>query len=161
MLEDPAFWVAVAFFGFLALVTYFKAPQLIASKLDERAAMIKTQLDEAQKLREDAQALFADYQRQQRDALKTADEIVARAKEDADILKKESIAELETSLTRRQEMAEAKIRQAEEKAVAEVQNIAVDVAIAAAGKLMTEGLKDNQSDALVEKSIKDLGTQLN
>lgn len=161
MFQDPAFWVAVAFIGFLALVTYLKAPQLIASKLDERAASIKAELDEAQKLREDAQALFADYQRQQRDALKTAEGIVARAKEDADILKKESIAELEASLTRRQELAEAKIRQAEEKAVAEVQNIAIDVAIAAAGKLMAAGLKDDQSDALVDKSIKDLSTQLN
>lgn len=161
MFADPTFWVAVAFFGFLALITYFKAPALIAKQLDDRAARIKTELDEAQKLREDAQALFADYQRQQRDALKTADEIVARAKEDAEILRKESIAELESSLARRQELAEAKIRQAEEKAVAEVQNIAVDVAIAAAGKLMKDGLKDDQSEALVEKSIKDLSSHLN
>jgi F-type H+-transporting ATPase subunit b len=161
MFQDPAFWVAVAFIGFIALITYFKAPAIVAKQLDERADRIKAELDEAQKLREDAQALFADYQRQQRDAMKTADEIIERAKEDAEILRKESIAELEASLSRRQEMAEAKIRQAEEKAVAEVQNIAVDVAIAAASKLMQDGLKENQSDALVDDSIKNLGNQLN
>lgn len=161
MFQDPAFWVAIAFLGFIALLTYLKVPSMVTKQLDERAEKIKAELDEARKLREDAQALFADFQRRQREALTTADEIVARAKEDADILKQDSIAELEVSLKRRQELAEAKIRQAEEKAVSEVQNIAVDVAIAAASKLMQDGLKDNQSDALVDQSIKDLGSQLN
>jgi F-type H+-transporting ATPase subunit b len=161
MFQDPAFWVAIAFFGFIALISYFKVPSMVTKQLDDRADKIRAELDEAQKLREDAQALFADFQRRQREALNTADEIIARAREDADILKKESIAELEVSLKRRQELAEAKIRQAEEKAVSEVQNIAVDVAIAAASKLMQDGLKDDKSDELVEQSIKNLGTQLN
>lgn len=161
MFQDPTFWVAIAFLGFIALITYLKVPSMVTKQLDDRADKIRAELDEAQKLREDAQALFADFQRRQREALSTADEIVARAKEDADILKKESIAELEVSLKRRQELAEAKIRQAEEKAVSEVQNIAVDVSIAAASKLMQDGLRDDKSDALVDHSIKNLGTQLN
>ena len=161
MLHDPAFWVAIAFFGFLGVLVYFKVPPLIAKQLDDRADKIRGELEEAKKLREDAQTLFADFQRRQHDALQTAEDIVARAKEDAEILKEESIKELEASLARRQELAEAKIRQAEEKAVAEVQNIAVDVAIAAAAKLMQDGLKEDQSDALVDQSIKDLSKQLN
>ena len=161
MLHDPAFWVGIAFFGFFGVLVYFKVPPLVTKQLDARADKIRAELDEAKKLREDAQMLFADFQRRQHDALQTADDIVARAKEDAEILRKESIKELEASLARRQELAEAKIRQAEEKAVAEVQNMAVDVAIAAAAKLMQSGLKDNQSDALVDQSIKDLAKQLN
>lgn len=161
MLSDPTFWVAVAFIAFIAILIYVKVPGIIAKQLDDRADRIKAELDEAQKLREDAQAMFADYQRRQRDALATAEEIVAKAKEDAEIIRKESEAELQATLTRRQEMAEAKIRQAEEKALAEVQGIAVEVSVAAAEKLMKDNLKAKEAGALIDQSIKDLGSQLN
>ncbi len=161
MLQDPAFWVAIAFFGFLAVLVYFKVPPLIAKQLDARADKIRAELEEAKKLREEAQSLFADYQRRQHDALQTAEDIVTRAKEDAEILRKESIRELEATLARRQELAEIKIRQAEEKAVAEVQGIAVDVAIAAATKLMQDGLKGEKADGLINQSIEGLEKQLN
>ncbi len=161
MLSDPTFWVAIAFLLFVAVLVYVKVPGIIAKQLDNRAERIKNELDEAQKLREDAQAMFADYQRRQRDALATAEEIVAKAKEDADIIRKESEAELQATLTRRQEMAEAKIHQAEEKALAEVQSLAVDVAVAAAEKLMKDNIKAKEGGALIDQSIKDLGSQLN
>ncbi len=161
MFSDPSFWVAVAFFGFIAVILYFKVPAIVGKQLDDRASRIKNELDEAQKLREDAQALFADYQRRQRDALATAEEIVAKAKEDAEIIRKESEAELHATLSRRQELAESKIQQAEEKALAEVQNIAVDVAIAASEKLMKDGIKAKEAGSLIDTSIKELGSQLN
>ncbi|MFT6558795.1 F0F1 ATP synthase subunit B [Sneathiella sp.] len=161
MLQSPSFWVAVAFIGFIAVVIYYKLPAIVGKQLDDRADRIKNELDEAQKLREEAQAMFADYQRRQRDALATAEDIVAKAKEDAEILRKESEAELQASLKRRQELAEAKIKQAEEKALAEVQNIAVDVAIAASEKLMKDNLKAKEAGSLIDQSIKDLGSQLN
>ncbi|MBV1887416.1 MAG: F0F1 ATP synthase subunit B, partial [Parvibaculaceae bacterium] len=106
---DATFWVAIAFLVFVGVVLYYKVPAIVAKQLDQRADRIKTELDEAQKLREDAQAMFADYQRRQRDALSTAEEIVAKAKDDAALIRKESEAELEASLKRRQELAEAKI----------------------------------------------------
>ncbi|MEP3244417.1 MAG: F0F1 ATP synthase subunit B [Sneathiella sp.] len=161
MLHSPSFWVAVAFIGFVAVVIYYKLPSIVGKQLDDRAARIKGELDEAQKLREDAQAMFADYQRRQRDALATAEEIVAKAKEDAAIIRKESEAELQVTLERRQALAEAKIQQAEEKALAEVQNIAVEVAIAASEKLMKDNLKAKEAGSLIDQSIKDLGSQLN
>ena len=156
-----AFWVAVAFFAFFGDLLYFKVPGIVAKQLDARADRIRNELEEAQKLREDAQAMFADYQRRQRDALTTAEEIVSKAKEDAEIIRKQSEADLTASLARRQELAEAKIRQAEEKALAEVQGIAVDVAILAAEKLMKDNIKAKDAGALIDQSIKDLGTQLN
>ena len=158
---DATFWVAIAFLVFVGVVLYYKVPAIVAKQLDQRADRIKTELDEAQKLREDAQAMFADYQRRQRDALSTAEEIVAKAKDDAALIRKESEAELEASLKRRQELAETKIRQAEEKALSEVQNIAVEVSIAAAEKLMKDNIKAKESGALIDQSIKDLGSQLN
>lgn len=161
MFQDPAFWVAIAFVGFFAILVYFKLPAIIGKQLDDRADRIKAELDEAEKLREDAQALFAEYQRRQREAMATAEEIIAKAREDAEIIRKDSEADLEATLTRRGQLAEAKIAQAEEKALAEVQNVAVDVAINAAAKLMSEKLGDDQSDALVDQSIKDLQAHLN
>ncbi len=161
MLQDPTFWVAVAFFGFVAIILYYKVPAIVGKQLDDRASRISQELDEALKLREEAQALFADYQRRQRDALATAEEIVAKAKEDAEILRKESEVELKATLERRQKMAEDKIRQAEEKALAEVQGIAVDVAIAASEKLMKDGIKAKEAGSLIDQSIKELGSQLN
>lgn len=161
MLADPTFWVAIAFVLFMAILVYVKVPGIVAKQLDGRAERIKTELDEAQKLREDAQAMFADYQRRQRDALATAEEIVKKAKEDAEIIRKESEAELQATLKRRQELAEAKIRQAEEKALAEVQNLAVDVAVTAAEKLLKDNIKAKEGGALIDQSIKDLSSQLN
>tara|TARA_R110002094_G_scaffold18815_6_gene30473 strand:- start:1888 stop:2373 length:486 start_codon:yes stop_codon:yes gene_type:complete len=161
MLQDPSFWVAVAFFAFLAVLVYYKVPPLIVRQLDARADKIRAELDEAKRLREEAQVLFADYQRRQHEAMQTAEDIVAKAKEDAEILRAQSVKELEIALARRQEMAEAKIRQAEEKAIAEVQGIAVDVAIAAASKLMQDGMKADKANALIDQSIKDLQTHLN
>ena len=161
MQQDPSFWVAVAFFAFLAVLVYYKVPPLIVRQLDARADKIRAELDEAKRLREEAQVLFADYQRRQHEAMQTAEDIVAKAKEDAEILRAQSVKELEIALARRQEMAEAKIRQAEEKAIAEVQGIAVDVAIAAASKLMQDGMKADKANALIDQSIKDLQTHLN
>lgn len=156
-----AFWVAVAFFAFIGVLLYFKVPGIVSKQLDGRADRIRNELEEAQKLREDAQAMFADYQRRQRDALTTAEEIITKAKEDAELIRKQSEAELTASLARRQELAEFKIRQAEEKALAEVQSIAVDVAITAAEKLMKDNIKAKDATSLIDQSIKDLGAQLN
>lgn len=161
MFQDPTFWVAIAFIGFFAVLVYYKVPPLIAKQLDARAEKIRAELDEAKRLREEAQVLFADYQRRQREAMQTAEEIVAKAKEDAEILRAQSVKELEATLARRQELAELKIRQAEEKAVAEVQSIAVDVAIAAAAKLLQDGIKGKTADALIDQSIEDLRKHLN
>lgn len=161
MFQDPTFWVGVAFVLFFAVLVYYKVPPLIARQLDARAEKIRAELDEAKRLREEAQLLFADYQRRQHEAMQTAEEIVAKAKEDAEILRLQSVKELEITLARRQELAENKIRQAEEKAIAEVQGVAVDVAIAAAAKLMQDGLKGDKANALVDQSIKDLQTHLN
>ncbi|WP_334128113.1 F0F1 ATP synthase subunit B family protein [Sneathiella sp.] len=161
MFQDPTFWVAIAFIGFFAVLIYYKVPPLIAKQLDARAEKIRAELDEAKRLREEAQVLYADFQRRQHEAMQTAEDIVAKAKEDAEILRAQGVKELEATLARRQELAELKIRQAEEKALAEVQAVAVDVAVAAAAKLMQDGLKGDKANALIDQSIDDLRKHLN
>ena len=78
--NDPLFWVLVAFVAFLALLLYYKVPAIVAKALDDRADAIRKELDEARKLREEAQSLLSDYQRKAREAETEAQSIIEQAK---------------------------------------------------------------------------------
>lgn len=158
-LESPTLWVAVAFVIFVALA-WRPVARMIGGSLDARSARIRAELDEARKLREEAQSLLAEYQRKQRDALKEAEDILAHAKDEAERLRREAAANLEAALARRERMAMDKIAQAEAQAVADVRNRAVDVAIAATGRLLAETIDARQSDVLIDRSIDDLRRKL-
>jgi F-type H+-transporting ATPase subunit b len=159
VLESPTLWVAVAFVIFVVLA-WRPVVRMIGGSLDARSARIRAELDEARKLREEAQSLLAEYQRKQRDALKEAEDILAHAKDEAERLRREAAANLEAALARRERMAMDKIAQAEAQAVADVRNRAVDVAIAATGRLLAETVDARQSDALIDRSIDDLRRKL-
>ncbi len=156
---DATFWVALAFVLFVALIGK-KGYQLITQALDQRAQRIKTELDEAVRLREEAQALLAGYQRQQRDAVGEAEEIVERAKAAAVRIAEQAEIDLAAALERRTRLAEIKISQAESQALAEVRNLAVDMALAATRRLMDENLDENRAEALIDEAIAELGGKL-
>ncbi|MBY0430789.1 MAG: F0F1 ATP synthase subunit B, partial [Rhodospirillales bacterium] len=140
MLKAPEFWVAVAFVIFMALV-WKKAAAAIGSLLDARAEKIRAELDEAQRLREDAQATLVSYQKRQADALKESEAIVAHAREEAERIRAQSTKDLESALKRRETQAMDRIAQAEAQAVAEVRNLTVDIAIAASRQLLSQGMQ--------------------
>jgi F-type H+-transporting ATPase subunit b len=152
-------WVAIAFIIFVVLA-WRPLYRLIGGSLDTRSARIKAELDEARRLREEAQSLLADYQRKQRDALKEAEDILAHATSEAERMRREAAANLDAALARRERMAMDKIAQAEAQAIADVRNKAVDVAIAATGNLLAETMDGHQADALIDRSIADLGRKL-
>ncbi|MCH8861960.1 MAG: F0F1 ATP synthase subunit B [Proteobacteria bacterium] len=158
--ENPAFWVGVAFFIFVGIIIYVKVPASIGASLDERAAKISAQLDEARTLREEAQALLAQYQRKQRDAAKDAEEMVAQAKEESELFALEAGKNLEDILERRSRAATEKIAQAEAQAVKEVRAAAVSVAIGAAEKVVREHLGGKELDGLLDDAIKELDKRL-
>jgi F-type H+-transporting ATPase subunit b len=160
MLHDPEFWVGIAFIGLMALFVYLKVPGMLAKALDERAAKIRAELEQAEKLHRDAQALFNEYSAKQKAAMAEADEIVARAKADAARLQEEAAAELQASLGRRRQLAETKIAQAEAQAIKEVREAAVDLAIAAARNIMIAELKGAKADSLVDQAIGELKRNL-
>ena len=108
-LSTPEFWVAVSFVGFVLLLVYFKIPGKVAELLDKRADTIRQELDEARKLREEAQAILAEYQRKQKDAEKEAGEIIRLAQQEAEALAAETRTKLEETLERRTKLAEDKI----------------------------------------------------
>ncbi|CAA7618517.1 ATP synthase subunit b [Candidatus Terasakiella magnetica] len=156
---EAHFWVDVAFILVVALA-YRPVSRAIAAALDARAAKIKSRLDEAHKLREEAQEMLAAYQRKQRDAMKEAEEIIAHAKAEAERLAKQSAKDLEVAMKRREQMAMDRISQAEAQAVREVQNTAIDVAMAAAQKVIGQSLSAAQANGLVDSAIKDLPSKL-
>ncbi|MDG2244437.1 MAG: F0F1 ATP synthase subunit B [Rhodospirillaceae bacterium] len=160
MFTDPSFWVGLAF----VLVVGFLAKPImrtVSSSLDARADKIRSQIDEARKLREEAQALLAEHQRKQRDALSEAESIVAQAKEEASRMRAQAETDLEQSIERRKAQALDRIAQSEAQAIASVRNTAVDVAVAAAEKLITDQMTGDRQAALVDQSIKDLADRLN
>lgn len=159
MFQSPEIWVALAFVIFVALV-FNRARQTILSTLDARAARIRNELDEAQRLREEAQTLLASYQRRQRDALKEAENIITHAREEAQRLREHAAAELEASLKRREQQAVDKIASAEASAVQEVRNLVVDIAMNATREVLATRLDEKQSSRLIDDAIKTLPQNL-
>ena len=158
--HDPELAVAIAFVIAIALVSK-KVWLALSGMLDERAAKIKAELDEAQKLKDDAQKTLGQFQRKQRDALQEAEAIVAHAREDAVRAVERAKRDLEAAVERRQRLAQEKIALAEAKALAEVRNAAVDVAMGAARQVIAERLGDAQGQALVDHAIAELPQRLN
>ena len=156
---QPEFWVAVAFIIFFGLAVR-PIGRKLAAALDSRSAAIAQKLEEAAKLRDEAQALLASYHQKSRDALKEAENILAHAEMEARRIREDAAAALQASLKRREQMAIDKIAQAEARAVEDVRNAAVDVALAATRELIEKNLDGDKAKALVEDAIKDLPKRL-
>ena len=158
---DATFWAMIALFIFIGVVIYMKVPGMIAKALDERAAKIRNDLDEARRLREEAQQLLGEFQKKRKEAEKEAADMVAAAKRESDLIIEEAHKKTEEYVARRAALAEQKIGQAERDAVNEVRSIAVDVATEAARKLLAGKLDENTSAELFRDSLTAVQTKLN
>ena len=161
MIKEPEFWVAVAFVLFIGVLVYVGAHKKIFEALDHRSARIKAELDEARRLRDEAQALLADYQRKQREAEQEAEAIVADAKAEAVRVAAEARVKMEDFVARRTKLAETKIGQAEAQALAEVRAAAADAAVAAAETILRDTAKGKVADDLIAQGIADVQAKLN
>jgi F-type H+-transporting ATPase subunit b len=161
MLRTAEFWVFVSFVAFLLILAYYKVPGLIAKALDDRAAAIRKELDEARRLREEAQALLADYQRKHRNAGQEAEAILEHARREADAFAGETRKALADTVKRRGQQAEERIARAEAQAVDEVRAAAVDMAMAAAERILREKAAGAAGAALIDDSIRGLKGRLN
>ena len=157
--EAPEFWVAMAFVVVVAAV-FKPVASRIGAALDDRAETIKTQIDEAVRLREEAQDLLASYERKQRDAAAEAEEIVERARKEADRLGAKAAEDLEKALKRRRQQAMERIARAEAEALDEVRGIAVDVALDATRRLLAEMMSGKRADAMIDVAIEELPEKL-
>ncbi|EJF90494.1 F0F1 ATP synthase subunit B [Bartonella tamiae] len=158
---SDTFWALIGLLLFLALLVAIKVPSKTNRYLDDRAERIDKELNEARKLREEAQELLAEYQRRRAEAEKEAEEIIAVAKREAQALAIDAREKTEAYVERRNKMAEEKIAQAETDAISAVRSSAIDLAVAAAGKIITEELDSKYADQLIKASLQDIKTLVN
>ncbi|MCG6113797.1 MAG: F0F1 ATP synthase subunit B [Mesorhizobium sp.] len=158
---DSTDWAAVALVLFLALLAYMKVPGYVSRALDDRAQRIRNELDEARKLREEAQQLLAEFQRKRKEAEQEAEEIVAAATREAESIVTDARQKTEEFVVRRNAVAEQKIAQAERDAVNQVRSSAVDIAVAAAERILTDKVDAKMSAELFKKSMGDVKAGLN
>ena len=161
MFEDPEFWVAFAFAIFVGVLVKFGVPKMALSALDARSDRIKQALDEAHRLRSEAQAVLAQYQQKRAEAEKEAQAIIVSARVEAERLAGEAKGKVEEFIARRTKMAEAKIAQAEAQALADVRAAAADAAVAAAEKVLVQTTHGAAAESLIAKGISDLKAKLN
>jgi len=154
-------WAAIALFIFLGAVIYLKVPGMLAKSLDARADKISSELEEARRLREEAQQLLGQYQQKRKEAEKEAADIVAAAKREAELLASEAAKKTEDYVARRTALAEQKIGQAEREAVSEVRASAVDIAVEAARALLAAKVDVKAGADLFKSALDDVKAKLN
>jgi F-type H+-transporting ATPase subunit b len=152
-LTNTNFIVLIAFLIFLGILYYYKVPGMIGDMLDKRAAQIRSDLDEARALREEAQALLASYQRKQDEVKAQADRIVVHARQEAEEAAATAKADLARSIERRLKAAEDQIASAEASALREVKDRAAAIAVAAAGDVIAKAMTAKDAGRLIDDAI--------
>jgi F-type H+-transporting ATPase subunit b len=152
--------VLLAFLLFIAVLIYLKVPSLLGGMLDKRAEGIKSELDEARALREEAQTILASYERKMAEVKEQAEKIVAAAKEEAVEAAELAKRDLEQSIVRRIAAAEDQIASAEAVAVREVRDQAIAIATTAAAQVISKQMTAAQGNALIDASINEIGDKL-
>lgn len=160
-LANTNFTVLIAFLIFIGVLVYFKVPGMLTGMLDKRAARIQQDLDEARRLREEAKALVASYDRKLKEARDQVERIVANAQTDAKAAAEAAKADLARSIARKLQAAEEQIAAAEGSAIREVRERAIAVAIAAAGDVLAKQTTGESAAALIDASIAEVGKRLN
>ena len=157
---DESFFVALAFVTVIGAFLYLKLPQRLLGALDAKSAEIADELAQARKLREEAEALLADYEERRKSAEQQAEEIVTEARETAQRLAAEARIAMQASLERRTQQAESKIARAEEQLVGEVRAAITRLAVDAAAHLIESGMSAQQANTLIEQNISELKDRL-
>jgi F-type H+-transporting ATPase subunit b len=158
---NAEFWVAVAFLVLVAVLFYVGVPKKMLEALDHRANRIKAELDDARRLKDEAQKLVAEYRARRESAVKEAEEIIASARSEAERIAAEAKTRMEEFVDRRTRMAETKIAQAEAQAVADVRAAAADAAVSAAAKILSDTVKGQTAETLLTQGIAAVRQKLN
>lgn len=158
--HDTGIWVAISFVLF-AFVAFKLGRSSILGGLDARIEEVKSEIENAERLRVEAQELLAQYQRKQRDAEKEAKTLIKTAKDQASQIQKTAETDLSELMARRETQLSERLQRLEENAIAEIQNHAADLAIAATTEMIIQTLDEKTNEGLNADSIKSLGKHLN
>lgn len=159
-LANTDFIVLLGFLLFIAVLIYFKVPGLLGGMLDKRAEGIRDELHEARSIREEAQTLLASYERKHKEVKDQSDRIVAHAKEEARLAAEKAQEDLKASIARRMAGAQDQIASAEARAIKEVRDSAVSVAIAAAETVIAKQMTAADANRMIDESITQVGAKM-
>ena len=159
LMHSTTFWVGVAFAIFI-IATFKPGKRVLTQALDARIAKIREEVEEAQRLREEAQAMLAGYQRRQREAIQEAEQIIDHAREEAERFRAKAEADMEESIARREQQATDKIAQAEAAALEEIREKVVEMAIDATAMLLEQKMAGKAGEQAVADAIGDIPKKL-
>ena len=159
-LRNTDFVVTLAFLVFVGILLYYRVPQIVGGLLDKRAQGIRSDLDAARALHDEARSVLASYERNQKEMQEQADMIVTSAKREAVAAAEQAKLDLKTSIARRLQAAEDQIASAEASAVRAVRDQAVSVAVAAAGDLIAGQMTAADKGGLIDAAIREVEAKL-
>lgn len=159
-LWNTNFVVLIAFLIFIGALAFLGVPRILGNMLDKRADGIRSELDEAKALREEAQTVLASYERKQKEVEEQSARIVENAKEEARQAGEQAKKDLEVSMERRMAAAEEQIASAQSRAVKEVRDEAVNVAVAAARDVIAAQMNATEANKLIDDSISTVEAKL-
>ncbi len=159
-LNNTEIVVGIGFLIFIGILVYYRVPQMLGRKLDERAVRIKAELDEARALRDEAQTLLAGYERRQKEVTDQAKDIVVAARAEAERAAELAKEDIRRSVARRVQTATEQIAAAEQAAVRQIKDTAVSVAVAAAGDVLRDRIKAAEANRLIDAAISEVGEKL-
>ena len=160
MIIDSAFWVAISFFIFLGVLVYFKIPQKIKDTLEESISNIKGQINEAEKLKEEAKNILSDHEKKINNSKQEIKDMLNKANENAEKNIIKTNEEFHLFMETRKKSAEEKMRQMKQQAMKDIKNISVKIAIDSTERLLKNSLSKSKLDKIYSSSIEETKTAL-
>ena len=160
MTIDATFWVAISFILFIGLLIYFKIPQKVNEILNQLISNIKNEINESEKLRNEAKILLDNSQSKLDSAGEETNKIIEQAKKDSENLVIEINEKFHKSAEIKKKLAETKITQMKEAAIKEIKDTSIKIAVASVKKIISTSVDKNKLDAIFEKDLEEAKTEL-
>ena len=161
MIIDATFWVAVSFFMFLGVLIYFKIPQKIASTLEESINTIKTEVDDAESLKEESKNILSEYEKKISNAKAEVKIMLNEAADEAEKHVLKTNEEFHVQVENRKKNAEDRIKQMKKQALSDVKNTSVKIAINSVESLLKNSLDKNKLNKIFTASVEETKLALN
>jgi len=155
MTIDATFWVMISFFLFIGLLIYFQIPQKIKTTLEESISNIKSQIDEADKLKEDAKNILTEHERKISNSKIEVKSMIAKASEEAEKNVIKTNQDFHNLMENRKKNAEERIKQLKNQALKDIKNVSVKIAIESVEKLLKNSLDKSKLDKIYASSIEE------
>ena len=155
MTIDATFWVAISFFIFLGILIYFKIPQKVKSVLNENISNIKNQINEAEKLKEEAKNILSEHEKKISNSKTEVRSMLDKANEDSERNIVKTNKEFHGLMENRKKNAEDRIKQMKDQALKDIKNASVKIAVESVEKLLKNSIDKSKLDKIYLSSLEE------